>query len=262
MEWLNIHSSTLDSPEMIGAEPVDRATWLFLARYCTGQENGGRIAACHDWGDRRWQQSVRVTLEEVRRESELWEWDGDDLCLRFYPIEKEAEIRAKRTAGKLTVAKRWAKQSCSANSSAIRSADTEGKGREGKGMEGNTIHTSVCTDESVLHLEVVDAETPTPKTRKHDATPYQAILDMWATACPALPQPQFPTEARKRNLRSFYVRVGERAQEPQEWLQWLFQQVAASDFLSGRATKWRADLWWVIKPENLAKIVDGNYNNR
>jgi hypothetical protein len=144
MEWINIHTATLNSPEFIGAEPVDRATWLCLLAYCCGQENGGRIAACTDWGDRRWQQLARVTAREIRRASELWNWDGADLVIRFYPTSREREIRLKREAGKQTANRRWnLPASGSADSSAISSPETipiekldaEGKGREGKGRE-------------------------------------------------------------------------------------------------------------------------------
>lgn len=99
MHWLNIPTSFLDSPEFLGAEPIDRATWLCLMRYCVGQENSGRIEACVGWGDRRWQQLVRVTLEEVTRQSDLWIWDGDDMVLTAYPIVKQEEVQQKRAMG-------------------------------------------------------------------------------------------------------------------------------------------------------------------
>ncbi len=132
MDWLNLHTSVLDSQEFLGAEPTVRATWLCLLRYCVGQENSGVIPSSKAWGDRRWQQVCRVTLAEVQQASELWSWDGDDLRVSFYPSDKQAEVQAKRGAGKLTATKRWAKQGSLANSSAISSAHTEGKGREGK----------------------------------------------------------------------------------------------------------------------------------
>jgi hypothetical protein len=143
MEWLNLHTSTLDSPEVVGAEPVDRATWIFLLRYCAGQENGGVIANCAGWADRKWQQLVRVTLAEVQKPSELWRFEGADLAVNFYPIEKQREVEAKRNAGKATVAKRWAHKAepamaqadSSADSSATCLADTEGKGKEGNRKE-------------------------------------------------------------------------------------------------------------------------------
>ncbi len=72
MEFLNLHSSALDSPEMAGADPAELGTWLMLARYCAGQENGGVIAGCREWRDRKWQTVVRVAQAMVMRgESEL-----------------------------------------------------------------------------------------------------------------------------------------------------------------------------------------------
>jgi hypothetical protein len=96
MEYLNLHASILDSPAVVGAEPIDRATWLMLLRYCIGQENGGAIAACRPWKDRKWQQLARVSLSEVNRSSDLWTWQGEDLHVLHYPVSQEAAVRAKR----------------------------------------------------------------------------------------------------------------------------------------------------------------------
>lgn len=100
VDWLNLHISVLDSPQVLRCDPVRRATWLFLLRYCISQENGGIIARCAAWGDTSWQQIVRVRLREVRAESPLWTWEGDDLRVTFYPTEKETEVRALRELGK------------------------------------------------------------------------------------------------------------------------------------------------------------------
>ena len=115
MEWLNIHSSTIDSPEFVGCEPVDRATWLCLMRYCHGQENGGVISNCKDWGDRRWQQLIRITKLEVQRVCPLWKWSGSDLVVSFYPFDREAEVKAKRLAAEATNAQRSAQRSAQRN---------------------------------------------------------------------------------------------------------------------------------------------------
>lgn len=101
MEYLNLHTSTLDSEEFIGCEPVDQATWLKLQRYCVGQENGGRIAGCREWKDRKCQQLLRVTRVEMLRECDLWTWDQNDLVLFGYPLEQEAAVKAKRAGGRI-----------------------------------------------------------------------------------------------------------------------------------------------------------------
>ena len=149
MHWINIHVETLDSVEFVGSEPVERATWLCLMRYCVGQENGGRIKACRNWKDRQWQQVCRVTAAEVQAATSLLTWDNDDLLVFAYPVSKEAEVKAKRQGGRDTANKRWQGQAASSpkgsagssaiekqkgagdDSSANSSANAERKGREG-----------------------------------------------------------------------------------------------------------------------------------
>jgi len=99
MDWINIHTSVLDSAEFLTAEPVDRGTWLCLQRYCCGQENGGRIIGAAVWKDRIWQQLAGVTLREVRRASQLWNWVGEDLVVSFYNTETEKKIQRNREVG-------------------------------------------------------------------------------------------------------------------------------------------------------------------
>lgn len=143
MDWLNFHVGILDSAEFVGSEPTDRGTWLCLQRYCAGQENGGVISGCADWADRKWQQVARVTLREVRRTCELWRWDGDDLHVQFYPIDKQREVQAKRQAGVDTARKRWSNRTNEQGSLALRSNGSSATSlshpqphAEGKGMEG------------------------------------------------------------------------------------------------------------------------------
>jgi hypothetical protein len=138
MQYLNIETRILHSPEFIGSDPAERATWLALSMWCAQQENAGRIVGAKSWKDRQWQQTCGVTVREVARSTRLIAWDGDDALIWNYPDAKEKEVQAKRKAGRDTVAKRWPQANSSADSSASRSADTEGKGKERElEMEGN-----------------------------------------------------------------------------------------------------------------------------
>ena len=42
----------------------------------------------------------------------------------------------------------------------------------------------------------------------------------------------------------------------------LFRKVACSDFLCGRSGKWRADFDWILRPDNLTRILEGSFDNR
>ena len=75
-----------------------------LLRYCIGQENGGIIADCVSWKDRKWQQLARVTQSEIKRDSDLWEWHGDDLHVWGYPNDKQDEVQRLRGLGRTTSA--------------------------------------------------------------------------------------------------------------------------------------------------------------
>ena len=137
MDWLNLHTKELDSPEVVGAEPIDRGTWLMLLRYCAGQENGGVIRDCRGWKDRKWQQLARVTLAEVNRECDLWNWSGDDLAVTHYPLEKEQEVKHLRAIGRMsTPAKRAAAK-----------ANGELGGRPTENRTGNPTETQHGTEQ-------------------------------------------------------------------------------------------------------------------
>lgn len=146
MEWLNLHTSVLDSPAFLGAEPRDRATWLCLLRYCIGQENSGIIDNCAEWPDRKWQQLCRVTLNEVKRKCDLFEWLDTSLVVKMYPVEKEQEVKRLRSQAKAGADARWdasrhrsgiCPEDASRHADGIAQGMRDGIcGREGKGKEG------------------------------------------------------------------------------------------------------------------------------
>jgi hypothetical protein len=166
MNWINIRTEFLQGEVFRGCEPTDRATWLCLLGYCHSQENRGVLVNCRDWPDRKWQQVVAVTKEEVNRSCGLWFWDGDDLVVREYPVEKQAEITAKREAGKRRAANRWntkensSSDDSSATSSATSSDDSSARSSciqelhaEGEG-EGEIERESVRADaRAIEHIQ-------------------------------------------------------------------------------------------------------------
>jgi hypothetical protein len=145
MEWLNLHTSTLDAPEFVGAEPHERSAWLCLLRFCIGQENGGVIKGCRDWNDRRWQQLCRVTKREVARTSALWGWDNDDLVVWAYPLDKEEEVKRNRTNGLKGGRPPGSHQKNPEKTTRLISAETEGEG-EGEGERKDKGNAKGGTD--------------------------------------------------------------------------------------------------------------------
>ena len=107
MEWINIHVSSLTSELFMRSDPVQRATWLCLLRYCVVQENGGTIKGVTSWPNRTWEQLCGVTKDEALAACLLWKIRGDDLIIMFYPVEQETLIKLKRSGGRSGAIKRW-----------------------------------------------------------------------------------------------------------------------------------------------------------
>lgn len=155
MNWLNLNIQTLDSENFLGSEPIDRATWLCLLRYSIGQENSGIIADCREWGDRKWQQLVRVTKKEAMRQCDLWAWDGNDLIVWGYPVEKEDEIQQKRERAKTNGAKGGRPKKTDEETQAetnkeptlVNSAKAEGERKE----KGKEVEVEVITHNGRAH---------------------------------------------------------------------------------------------------------------
>ena len=100
MNWINIKTSDLRSPEFIGSDPTARGTWVAVLGYCYEQENGGLIKGSKTWKDRQWQQVCGVTREEIDGARSLMSWQDDDLKVWGYPSDLENEIKRKREAGR------------------------------------------------------------------------------------------------------------------------------------------------------------------
>ena len=174
MNWLNIETATLDSEAFVGSEPTSRGTWLCLLRFCAGQENGGVIKDASSWADRKWQQLARVTQAEVKADSALWSWVGNDLVLWAYPIEKESEVREKRerarTNGKLGGRPPLVPPSTATDTNVgsqekptlVNSAKAEGNGREGK-EKGKEDGSGVVTPPPALSSDQTEKPQKQPK---------------------------------------------------------------------------------------------------
>jgi len=100
MTYLNLNIEDLRKCQFVGESPVNRGTWLCLLTYCATIENGGVIRDCRGWKSRMWEQSCCVTKEEVMADSDLWQWEGEDLLVWNYPSDVQATLEVKRSNGR------------------------------------------------------------------------------------------------------------------------------------------------------------------
>lgn len=100
-----------------------------------------------------------------------------------------------------------------------------------------------------------DIRQPGPKTS--GPTPAD-LMALWnKKAHPNLPRAKFLTEARKRHARA---RLTEHSD--QKFWDDLIVLVNNSPLLRGDKGPWKASFDWVLNPQNLAKILEGNYSEK
>lgn len=93
-----------------------------------------------------------------------------------------------------------------------------------------------------------------------DASFLREIADAYNQRCSTMPACTQLTDKRKSAIRA---RIKEdKARRDIGWWQSYFDYAAASDFLSGRKTDFKAGFDWLINKSNMVKVLEGNYQNR
>ena len=93
---------------------------------------------------------------------------------------------------------------------------------------------------------------------------HQQVIAAYRELLPELPPVKVWSQKRQRALNA---RIRERMKDgkPAETIQYwrdVFAKVAESDFLCGRSkTDFRADLEWLLRQENFAKVIEGRYSS-
>ena len=112
---------------------------------------------------------------------------------------------------------------------------------------------SIDKDNIIIDSTSTEVE-PTPPTKRTD---YQQIVDMFHNLCPSYSSVKKISDARKKAIKA---RLNAYSIEDFETL---FKKAEASDFLKGANDRnWQATFDWLIKDANMAKVLDGNYDNK
>ena len=85
---------------------------------------------------------------------------------------------------------------------------------------------------------------------------YEGVRELYNTICKSFPKCTKLSEARKKAIRGRFS-SGYRLED----FKILFEKAETSDFLTGRSGSWSASFDWLIKDSNMAKVLDGNYDN-
>lgn len=95
-----------------------------------------------------------------------------------------------------------------------------------------------------------------PPAEKREAVDYQEIVDAYNSTCRSLPRVTSLSEARRKAIRARL-----KTYTPDD-LKRVFIKAEQSSFLKGANDRnWSANFDWLLKDSNIAKVLDGNYDN-
>ena len=135
----------------------------------------------------------------------------------------------------------------------LTSADVE---NESKRLRKHLRKHNVNTLEEDIE-EDKEVEVDVDKEKEKKRIDYQLIVDMYNSLCPSLPSVKAISESRKKAIKA---RLNTYTLDD---FKTLFEMAEESNFLRGKNDRnWTATFDWLIKDSNMAKVLDGNYENR
>lgn len=142
----------------------------------------------------------------------------------------------------------------SETASAQRVRDCRQRKKDQKALHCNNDVTEVKQVCSVEKEKEIEIEI---ESDKRNVVPYQLIADMYNEICTSYPKIKSLSDARKKaikaRLKTYTV----------DDFRIMFEKCEHSGFLKGSNNRnWSATFDWMIKDTNMAKILDGNYDDK
>ena len=116
---------------------------------------------------------------------------------------------------------------------------------------GNQLATQYSIDKNSIDKYSID------KIREEENSTSQQVIDLFATLCPSYTPIQIISESMKKSIDSVL------SSYTMDEITTLFKKAEASDFLKGKNTRnWSANFNWLINKDNIAKVLNGNFDNK
>lgn len=215
----------------------------------TDEERGRLLMAILDYGETgaepELEGATRMAFSFIRaqmdRDAEKWEQT------------RQARARAGQQGGLRSGQTRRAAATSSkqdeANEASASSASEE-EAEDGKGSVTDTVEvTGTVTEEEGAPLP--------PKGASSSPVPFEKIMQLYNATCKSFPKIKIIDGQRRKAVAARW-----HTYHSLEIFTELFEKAEASDFMRGVNDKgWAADFDWIMRPTNMAKVLEGKYDN-
>jgi len=119
-----------------------------------------------------------------------------------------------------------------------------------------TIYNNINNDNNDNNENNIYINSPTENMNVKKDFDYQSIVDEYNSICISFPRVTKLSDSRKKAIKARLK------QYTRDDFTTMFEKAEGSNFLKGGNNRnWCADFDWMIKDANMAKILDGNYDN-
>jgi hypothetical protein len=122
----------------------------------------------------------------------------------------------------------------------------------------NVTDNDTDNDTDIDNIPPNGGESPAPAAPPADRVPYSEIVDMYHMICDSYPKLRNISENRKKAIAARWKEYRQNLDTFRE----LFVRAEAFQFLKGKNPRnWAADFNWLMNSENMAKVLEGKYDN-
>lgn len=121
----------------------------------------------------------------------------------------------------------------------------------------STVDSTVDSERISVDDAEEDIEEEREEEKERDKIDYKGIVAAFNSICVSFPSVKALSDARKKAIKA---RLNTYSIDD---FKTLFEKAEASSFLKGKNnSNWSATFDWLIKDSNMAKVLDGNYDNK
>lgn len=224
------------------------------------------IDSCYD-------REIFPTLEQAIE----WTWASTDaevdavkfVLSRFFTLSKDGEYVQDRILEELLHYHK------NADTNKRIADEREAKRKENRTKREQNVDEAPPNQEPITinHKPDIYISPPSGEPEKLPSCNHQGVIDLYHQHLPTLRRVEVWNEARKGYLRQRWREVAEELSKTKEisasdilvWFADFFSHIGNSRFLTGKVNSkdgraFVADLEWILKPSNFAKIIEGKYH--
>ena len=258
VKWIKITTDIFDDEKMSiidGLPERDGIIVIWFKLLClAGKQNNGGVFIMNDriaYTDEMLAAIFRRPLNTVRMALKTFEQFGmieiinDVITIPNWGKHQTLDAYEKKKArDRERIARKRAEQKALAQMSSDVSPDT------------SPDVASVEEEREEEREEEIEKDPQAPPARRC-TIPYETIRTMYNTYCPSFPVCRSLSDARRKAIKARFNTY------TVENFETLFKKAEASDFLKGKnARGWSATFDWLLCDRNMAKVLDGNYDNK